>query len=162
MRVHHHQERFKGAYTVALIILLILLVGMVGLAGAIRLAQSAAELGPQVGDIVNFDPARRVPRDSPPGLTVNRDGASSCVIDIRTLHRLGGSLVVESRTPRPNRAYRVHWAGKQSAEGTDNCGTSADLTLDDDTLDILAMAAGGFGASNRQPAAGQAWRSGGR
>ena len=85
MRVHHHQERFKGAYTVALVILLILLVGMVGLAGAIRLAQSAAEIGPQVGDIINFDPARRVPRDAPPRMTVNRDGAAPCVVDIRTL-----------------------------------------------------------------------------
>ena len=162
MRVHHHQERFKGAYTVALVILLILLVGMVGLAGAIRLAQSAAEIGPQVGDIINFDPARRVPRDAPPRMTVNRDGAAPCVVDIRTLHRFGGSLMIESRSPRPNRVYRVHWAGRQSAEGADNCGADAVLTLDDDTLDILAMAAGGFGPSHRQPVPGQAWRSGAR
>jgi hypothetical protein len=148
-----HQEKAKGAYTVTLLVMLILLVGLVGLAGAIRLAQSAAEFGPQVGDIVAFDPARRVPRDAPARMTVQREAAAPCVLELHTLHRLGGSLVVESRSPRPNRLYRVHWAGTASAEGPGNCGAEADLTVDEETLEQLAMAAGGFGPSRNLPAA---------
>ena len=69
-----------------------------------------------------------------------------CILDLEMLHQNGGSLIVEARVPGTSPAYRVHWAGKASSTSQFNCGSSAELTLDDTNLDLLAMAAGGWGA----------------
>jgi hypothetical protein len=136
-------------------------VAMVGLAGAIRLALNAAEIGPQVGDILTFEASRKPPRNAPARVAAARDGQADCVLDTAVLHRLGGSLVVESRSPRPKRLYRLHWAGTRSADGAADCGTAADLLLDTERLEMIAMAAGGFGAGRRELASTGLRTSGG-
>ena len=156
MRVRQHET--KGLFTAAL---LAVLVGLVGLAGAIRLAQSAAELGPVVGDIISFDPSRRVPRDAPPRIEAEREGQVVCILDLATIHRLGGSLVIETRSPRPTRTYGVHWAGQRSSDDPRDCGRSAELVMTEDNLEMLAMAAGGFGVSHRRLVPTAAWTTGG-
>jgi hypothetical protein len=40
---------------------------------------------------------------------------------------------------------RVHWAGARTADDATSCGSSAELLLNQDDIEVLAMAAGGFG-----------------
>lgn len=129
---------------------LAVVVALVGLGGAIRLAQSAAELGPQVGDILTFDPSHRITYDKPPQITARRLDGLKCVLNIATMHRLGGSLVIEARSPLPHRTYTLHWAGRHSSTGPSDCGGAAELRLSQDKLDILALAVGGYGASKTE------------
>lgn len=145
MQAKHHEA--KDLITTAV---LVVLVGLVGLGGAIRLAQSAAELGPQVGDILTFEPDAHDGHDTATEVTARRDGQPNCVLVTGVLRRLGGSLVIEARTPLPKRQYRVHWAGVRSSDGPDSCGASAELVIGNNTLEILAMTAGGYGASRKQ------------
>ena len=154
MQAKHHES--KGLFTA---VVLGVLVALVGLGGAIKLAQSAAELGPQVGDMVTFEPGRHIPHDTLPQVTAGRNGQPDCVLDLGVIRRFGGSLVIETRTPRPDRAYRVHWAGLRSSDGTGNCGGSAELMLSDDKLEELAIAAGGYGVSHKQLVPVSLWSS---
>jgi hypothetical protein len=140
--------------------LLAVVVALVGVAGAVKIAQSASELGPAVGDIVQFDPKGYIPLDVRTRIAATRADASACTLDLDTIHRAGGSLIVEQRLPADDaRLYRVHWAGQRSASGAADCGANADLTLDDANLDMLAMAAGGWGVGHKHVAAGDVWGS---
>ena len=156
MQAKHHET--AGLVTTAV---LAVVVALVGLGGAIRLAQTAADFGPQVGDILSFDPGHKLTYDDPPRITVERAGLPACELDIRTMHRLGGSLVIEARSPMPNRIYTLQWAGRHSSTGPADCGASAELRLSQDNLDVLALAVGGYGVSQDQLAANGLWRSGG-
>ena len=51
----------------------------------------------------------------------------ACVMDVRTMHANGGSVIIEAREPRASFGYRVHWAGPRSSDDGTNCGSSADL-----------------------------------
>jgi len=148
MRADHHnthEHKASGVITVLLGVAAIALAGMVGTIGLIR---SVGELGPKVGDIVSFDsrdPMSRdmrarvsaIPADNLPGV--------ACVLDVQTMHAGGGSLIVESRLSLNDYGLRVHWAGARSAPDGTGCGSSADLLLNSEDLETLAMAAGGFG-----------------
>jgi len=140
---------------------LVVLVGLVGLGGVIRLAQSVSELGPGVGDVLNFDATNHALRDAGPQVAVRRDGHPDCVLDPGVIHQFGGSLIIESRSAVPDRTYRVHWAGQRTSSGTDDCGRSAELVLYSDDMDVMAMAAGGYGVSHRQLAPVALWTTGG-
>ena len=63
------------------------------------------------------------------------------------MHANGGSMIVESRDPRPSFGYRVHWAGTHSSTDGADCGASADLLVNLDDIELLATAAGGYGAT---------------
>ena len=63
------------------------------------------------------------------------------------MHANGGSVIVESRDPRPSFGYRVHWAGTHSSTDGADCGASADLLVNLDDIELLATAAGGYGAT---------------
>ena len=145
MRAGHHET--TGVVTTAV---LVVLVALVGLGGAIRLAQNAAELGPQVGDILTFAPGQRMPYDTPPQVKAERDSLPQCVLDTALMHRLGGSVIIESRSALPDRIYTVHWAGRHTSDGAADCGESAELTLTQEKLDMLALAVGGYGVSHQQ------------
>jgi len=142
-----HDDKSTGLLPAAL---LAVVVALVGLAGAVKIAQTAVDLGPAVGDIVQFDPKGYLPVDVHTQVTATRADATGCVLDLEAIHRYGGSLIVEQRYPgNADRRYRVHWAGRQSAAGAADCGRDADLMLDDSNLDLLAMAAGGWGVGHK-------------
>jgi hypothetical protein len=164
MRAHHDKPgegKFSGIGTVLLAMTAIALAGMVGTIGLIR---QVGDIGPKVGDIVGFEPLESMSRDMKARITAvpagNQAGVA-CVLDVRAMHAGGGSLVIESRQPMTASGLRVHWAGARSADDGADCGSSAELLLNQDDIEVLAMAAGGFGV----PAAKQfhlwSWGSGG-
>jgi hypothetical protein len=108
--------------------------------GVASLARQAAELGPSVGDIIAFDPARQAGFDSAAQLTAQRPGQAACILDLRLLQRLGGSLVLEGRTAAPDRRYTAHWSGGHTSNFTStDCGVDTNLTLS--RLDVTSLMA---------------------
>jgi hypothetical protein len=139
---HHKSSQLPRTLLVVAAVLLTAVSGMAGI------VQKAAELGPQVGDLVAFDPAHPASFESEARLTADRPRQASCVLDVAMLQRTGGSLVVEQRGLGPDRSYRAHWAGLRTSADADDCGTDADLTLSRIDIDTLAAAAGGFGVDH--------------
>lgn len=144
MRAGHHHETWNRLPVAVLAVL----VALLGIGGIIRLVQSAAELGPQVGDILTFEPGQRLAYDPPPQVTAARAGLPDCTLDVAVLQRLGGSLVIEARTPLPDRLFHLRWAGSHTSNGLADCGHAAELVLDQEKLSVLALAAGGYGVSH--------------
>ena len=100
---------------------------------------------PSVGDIVAFDHTKRASPGSEARITVRPAGAASaaaCVLDVRTMWQGGGSLVIEAMRFRPSISYRVHWAGGPTSEGPTNCGSVAELLLDQSDLVTLKLMGG--------------------
>lgn len=127
-------------------LVLLAVVTMLAAASAVgSLARQAAEMGPQVGDMVAFNPARSSPFESTAHLTAERSAQVSCVLDMAVLQRSGGSLVVEQRGVGPDRLYRLHWAGPRTAEDATNCGSDADLLVSRTDMSTITMVASGFG-----------------
>jgi len=137
-----HGKTSSGLLTAAL---LAIAASLTGVAGAVKLVQIAANWAPGVGDMISFDPRAVMSEDLQQQTVLARNAERECVLDLDTLHKTGGSLVIEARVPGNSLPYQVHWAGKQSSSDQYDCGTSADLTLDSANLDMLAMAAGGWG-----------------
>ena len=137
-----HGKSSSGLLTLAL---LAIVASLTGVAGAVKLAQTAVNWAPGVGDMISFDPGAVMPDDLQPQTVLARNGERECMLDLNTLHKTGGSLVIETRVPGNPLRYQVHWAGRQSSRDQYDCGTSAELTLDSANLDMLAMAAGGWG-----------------
>lgn len=155
--MHADNQNSKGLLSATL---LAIVVAMVGLAGAVKLAQSTAEFGPTVGDIITFDRGGTLPRDLRTQLQASREGQTGCVLDLASIHQNGGSLIIEERGATKPANYRVHWAGQRSSDGPNDCGRDADLVLDHSSLDLLAMAAGGWGVGPKRLMAGSAWDRG--
>jgi hypothetical protein len=124
-------------------------LGVLILGTTIEIVQRAASLGPKVGDMVAYNGERDVSSDPGMRLDVTRADGKACVVDLATLRRGKGSLVVEERHPAPGRSYRVHWSGGPTSAGETNCGDGVDLTLKNDSLAAMAMAAGGYGLQRR-------------
>jgi hypothetical protein len=140
-----NDSKSSGTATVLLGVATIALGGMVGTIGLIR---QVGELGPKVGDIVVFDPLDPISRDMHMGLSAlpaNGQSGIACVLDVRTMHTNGGSVVIEAHEPRASFGYRVHWAGVRSSDDGTNCGSNADLLMSLEDVEVLAMAAGGYG-----------------
>lgn len=125
-----------------LVVAVTLLAVVSGTAGIV---QKIAQLGPQVGDVVAFDPARPAPFDSIARLAAERPRQTRCVLDVGIMQKSGGSIVVERRGGEPQRLYQAHWAGARTSVDTDNCGSDAVLLLSRIDLNALAAAVGGFG-----------------
>ncbi|HVC62851.1 MAG TPA: hypothetical protein VND19_21115 [Acetobacteraceae bacterium] len=138
--------------------LLAVVVALVGLAGAVKIARTAVALGPAVGDIVQFDPGSFLPVDIHSQVRATRVNATRCVLDLAAIHRSGGSLVVERRYPgHGDPRFQVHWAGRRSANGAADCGHEAELMLNNANLDLLAMAAGGWGVGHKHLVPSDLW-----
>jgi hypothetical protein len=116
-----------------------------------------AQIGPDVGEIVAFDP-RNGPRYwSQPGIlafTIPAGDRShsgpppSCILMPSVMAADGGSLVIEAKeTSRPP-SFRVHWSGQRTDLSPRDCGGSADQTLQLVQLRALANIAGGFGVNH--------------
>jgi hypothetical protein len=133
-------------------ILGMVVVALAGTIGTIGLLREVAEFRPGVGDIVSFDPLDTLSRDMHAKIDAaranDRPGAA-CVLDVAAMHAGGGSVVIEARLPQTG-GYRVHWAGARSSDDPADCGASADLVLSQEDIEVLAMAAGGYGVSPRK------------
>lgn len=118
----------------------------IAVAAAAATSLAAVSLGSaSVGDMIVFKPGGGADAEQEPLIAVHRPGQFGCVLDLNTLRRSGGSLVIEARMPTENRAYRLHWAGERTAVDASDCGPSADVIIDRRDLSALAAAAGGFG-----------------
>jgi hypothetical protein len=115
------------------------------------LAQLASGGAPQTGDIIAFQ-VTRIPSVSTTSFAAKRESAAgrmSCILDVQTMQRSGGSLVVEALQFTPGRIFRVHWAGVRTSGDHDDCGSSADLLLNDNQVAALVFAAGGKGVKGQ-------------
>jgi hypothetical protein len=139
------RRKTSQPFQLVLILAATLLAVVSGMAGIVH---QAAGLGPRVGDLVAFDPAHHAPFDSTVRLTASRLRQTSCVLDVATMQKSGGSLVLERRGSEPDRLYRVHWSGLRTSDDADDCGGQADLVLSRTDIDLLATAAGGFGVDH--------------
>jgi hypothetical protein len=156
MRANHSNSSGTGT-----VLLSILAIGLVGMAGTIGLIHSVGEFGPSVGDIVSFDPLDPISRDMHTRLAaMPADGKPgvACTLDVQAMHAGGGSVVIESRQPDTQFGYRVHWAGSRSSGDATDCGASADLLVNLEDIEVLAMAAGGYGVPANKHT-GPVWRS---
>jgi hypothetical protein len=147
---------------VSSIILGMAVVALAGMIGAISLLRQVGELGPDVGDIISFEPLDTLSRDTRARITAlpaNGQRGVACVLDVRTMHAGGGSMVIEARQLQTQTGYRVHWAGVRSSDDSANCGPSADLLLSLQDVEILAMAAGGYGVAAKKLSPGMLWNA---
>jgi hypothetical protein len=128
-----------------LLLAAMLLAVVSGMAGIVH---RVAELGPRVGDLVDFDPMHRAPFTSDARLTAYRPQQAACVLDVATMQKSGGSLVLEHRGSEPDRLYQAHWSGRRTSQDANDCGSQADLVLSRNDIDTLATAAGGFGVDH--------------
>jgi hypothetical protein len=111
------------------------------------------QIGPEVGEMVVFDP-RNGPRYwQEPGilaLRVSTHGSpaptqAACILMPSVMAVEGGSLVIEEKMTSQPPSFRVHWSGSRTERGVRDCGPSADLTLRLAQIRALANVAGGFG-----------------
>jgi hypothetical protein len=111
-------------------------------------AARTIELGPQIGDILVFRQGARLPPEWEFVAVVHStDLPISCKLKLDAMASGGGSLVVEQRSAS-RRLYRVHWAGRQTAFGAEDCGTEADLLVPRSDLQLLTNAVGGTGVEH--------------
>jgi hypothetical protein len=115
------------------------------------LASSLRQPAPVVGDILIFAPGEPYGDESKMRIAVHRPGQSGCVLDLDTIRRTGGSLVVEARVLRPIPGFRLHWAGERTSAESDDCGNSADVFLGKGDLSSLANEAGVYGLDPQHP-----------
>jgi hypothetical protein len=127
--------------------------------GAMNAVAAMMHKAPRIGDIVSFTPSADRPVEPGTRLIVHRPDQFGCVLDLRVLRHSGGSLVVEGQATDAAGSFRVHWAGARTSADTANCGNNADLILERQELDILALGAGGYGAGEK-PLPGSINRSG--
>ncbi|HEY7580069.1 MAG TPA: hypothetical protein VH855_20975 [Acetobacteraceae bacterium] len=130
-------------YSAFMVMAAVITEGILLMAG-LRLADRRA---PQTGDIIAL-PATRVPPVITASFAVRRaiaPDSMSCILDVETMQKSGGSLVVETSQFNPSRIFRVHWAGVQTSNNHDDCGRSADLLLNSNQIAALIFAAGGTG-----------------
>ena len=142
-------DRKSGELSTAFMVVVVVITGGSLLAaGLLRLAD---RLGPQTGDIIAF-PATRVPSVSTASFAASRaigPDSMSCILDVQTMQKSGGSLVVESTQSEPSRIFQVHWAGARTSNDRDDCGGSADLLLNSYQISALIFAAGGTGVKTQ-------------
>jgi hypothetical protein len=132
-----------------IVVAIIATAGILLIASLLRAADRGAA---QTGDIIAF-PATQVPSVGTAAFAARRAivaGSMSCVLDVQTMQRSGGSLVVENSQFEPGRMFRVHWAGGRTSRGRDDCGSSADLLLNSNQIAALIFAAGGTGVKAQE------------
>lgn len=115
--------------------------------GCVAVLVVAGFSAPRVGDVIMFRPG--TPVDMTVNFEAHRTGTGAgCVLDPDVMVNGGGSLVVEARS-RLQSAYQVHWAGGRTADGTSDCGRSADLMVNKSDLLKLVNVMGGRGIAGR-------------
>jgi hypothetical protein len=118
------------------------LILVLTIVSALRLAD---DLGPHIGDIIKFNPVKKISTDLQELITVTPDGhrtGAPCVLDPRTMRASGGSLVIEAVQPKPDARYRVDWAGVHTSDGQADCGAEAEFLLSQSDIVALLLVAG--------------------
>ena len=157
-------DKSSGAGTVLLGIVAIALAGM---AGTIGLIHQVGEFGPKVGDIVSFDPLDPMSRDMharvcPPCRSMTKPGVA-CVLDVRDHARQRRQPDHRGARPRsPASATGCTGLARTAATDGADCGASADLLVNLEDIELLAMAAGGYGVPAKQACRPRFWRSAAR
>lgn len=107
------------------------------------------EAGPDVGEMVTFDPHDGPRRWEMPGISAPlasiAAAGQSCVLTPSVIADGGGSFVIESKRLTLPPVFLVHWSGRRTDNGAQDCGKSADLVLSLIQIRALANVAGGFG-----------------
>jgi hypothetical protein len=134
-------------------------VALLSFVGAVDLARAVADMGPCVGDVIAFQTDHAAGIDTDARLEVARTDQPGCRLDVATIRQSGGSVVVEQRRSADPRLYQVHWSGPLTSSDGADCGTSADLLLRDTDMEVLAMAAGGYGVEHKQIGLSGSWGS---
>lgn len=114
----------------------------VALSGASAVSAWREASAPHVGDMIAFHPSGSTTVGK--RLTVLTKAGTTCALEIGTLQGSGGSFIIER--PVPGGRFLVHWAGQRTARSQADCGSSADVMLNAQQLDMLgvaALAAGG-------------------
>ena len=96
---------------------------------------------PHVGDIIAFNASKKVSPDSEPRIAVILPSAASCILDVRTMRKSNGSLIIEATGSDPTVSYHVHWAGGPTSATETSCGVSANLSLSEVQITSLKIAA---------------------
>ena len=126
------------------LVVLATLSGMLGVADFVRVS------GPGVGDVVAFDANFGVPADLPTRLSVVRADGTQFQLDLEVMHRVHGSLIVESATSESPHVYRLHWAGAHSSLDASDCGAAADIEASDTVMATRLVATGGVGVGSEK------------
>ena len=149
------QAKDSNSTGVGSVLLSLVAIILAGAVGTIGLVQNVGDLGPKVGDIVSFDPQRKASAGDKAQINATAAEAplAGCVLDVRAMPAGGGSVIIEAKQPGDRPRFRVHWSGQHTSDSRD-CGGSAELLLDQDDIEALAMAAGGFGAEPHMLGAG--------
>lgn len=134
---HKSQDLFSTISTLSLLAT----IAAMSIVGMLKIVE---HLRPAVGDVILFDPAKTVFRETESRIEVRPDTTSdvvSCVLDLRRMRQMKGSFIIEAIRPDPIFIYRVHWAGGPTSSAGANCGESADLLLSAVQITALKMAA---------------------
>jgi hypothetical protein len=111
-----------------------------------------SRVGPDVGEIVTFDPHDGPKHWDQPGIPAGYASPAApregCVLMPSVIASGGGSFVIEARQMTRRPEFLVHWSGARTENGARDCGPSADLTLPLNQLRALANVAGGFGVEH--------------
>jgi len=146
-RGQQRERRGDGALGAVLTgcVLVALLIGALELLAIVQIAQA----GPSVGDIVAFRAEGAGIDEGPITVAYTVGDSRTCVLSPRVMRATGGSLVVEGQDLKPERLYRVHWAGTRTTDGADDCGGQADLSIPVVDLRALASATGQLAPDGR-------------
>jgi hypothetical protein len=94
------------------------LVATIGMLGLVRLANG---MSPRIGDIMVLDPAANASIDAQTQIKATPVGQSAtdpCILDMRLMRAVSGSLVIEAVESEQGSSYRVHWAGAHTSLGS--------------------------------------------
>ena len=138
-------DKSAERYTAVMVGAVVIAASILLAAGLLRLADRRAA---QTGDIIVF-PATRAPSAGTTSFAARRaiTDTMSCTLDVQTMQKSGGSLVVETSRFAPGLIFQVHWAGERTSSDRDDCGRSADLLLNSNQISALIFAAGGTGVA---------------
>ena len=121
------------------------LVGTIVMVMIVSALQLVDALGPRIGDIIRFDPARAISPDGQTSFKVTPLSGSAggpCRLNPSIMAASGGSLMIEATSPEPDRAYRVRWAGRRTSNGPADCGPAGVFLLSQPQLITLKLASG--------------------
>jgi hypothetical protein len=116
-------------------------IAMIAATSVLGMLRLADRFRPQVGDIVTFNAGKKVSPDSEPRIAVILPSAASCILDVRTMRKSNGSLIIEATASDPTVSYHVHWAGGPTSATETSCGVSANLSLSEVQFISLKIAA---------------------
>lgn len=123
-------------------------LGLIGLVATVIIASTLRlvdDLGPQIGDIIKFDSAKKGLPDMQKPIAVVRVGgltAVSCVLDPHIMLTSGGSLVIKAMQTKPDFIFGVDWVGTHTSDGQTDCGAAAEFRLSRPEVVALKLAAG--------------------